>query len=35
VTGDKRLLSLKRHKSTPIITSASMIELLKEAESGE
>jgi predicted nucleic acid-binding protein len=35
VTGDKRLLSLKRHKSTRIITPASMIELLKEAESSE
>ena len=35
VTGDKRLLSLKRHKSTRIITPASMIELLKEAKSSE
>ena len=35
VTGDKRLLSLKRHKSTRMITPASMIELLEEAESGE
>lgn len=34
VTGDKELLSLKRHKSTRIITPAAMIELLKEAESG-
>jgi hypothetical protein len=32
VTGDKDLLSLKRHKSTQIITSAAMLELLKEAE---
>ena len=28
-------ISLKRHKSTRIITPASMIELLKEAESSE
>ena len=35
VTGDKELLSLKRHKSTRIVTPAAMIELLKEAESGE
>jgi len=35
VTGDKELLSLKQHKSTRIITPAAMIELLKEAESGE
>jgi hypothetical protein len=34
VTGDKELLSLKKHKSTRIITPAAMIELLKEAESG-
>jgi putative PIN family toxin of toxin-antitoxin system len=34
VTGDKELLSLKRHKSTRIITPAVMIELLKEAERG-
>jgi predicted nucleic acid-binding protein len=30
VTGDKELLSLKRHKSTRIITPAAMIELLKD-----
>lgn len=35
VTGDTELLSLKHHKSTRIITPAAMIELLKEAESGE
>ncbi len=35
VTGDKQLLSLKRHKSTRIVTPAAMIELLKEAASGE
>jgi len=35
VTGDKELLFLERHKSTRIITPAAMIELLKEAESGE
>src|SRR5260370_27113798 len=35
VTGDKELLSLKHHKSTGIITPAAMIQLLKEAESGE
>lgn len=29
VTGDKRLLSLKRHKSTRIITPAELVELLK------
>ena len=31
VTGDKALLSLKQHKSTRIVTPASMIEILKEA----
>lgn len=35
MTGDKELLSLKHHKSTRIITPAAMIDLLKEAESGE
>ena len=35
VTGDKELLSLKRHQSTRIITPAAMIEFLKEADSGE
>ena len=35
VTGDKELLSLKHHKSTRIVTPAAMIDLLKEAESGE
>jgi putative PIN family toxin of toxin-antitoxin system len=35
VTGDKELLSLKQHQSTRTITPAAMIELLKEAESGE
>jgi putative PIN family toxin of toxin-antitoxin system len=35
VTGDKELLSLKRHKSTRIITPAAMIEILKKADSGE
>jgi hypothetical protein len=34
VTGDKQLLSLKRHKATRIITPAAMIEILKDAESG-
>jgi uncharacterized protein len=34
VTGDKALLSLKRHKSTRIITPAAMIEILKETEGG-
>ncbi len=32
VTGDKDLLSLKRHGSTRIVTPAAMIELLREAE---
>ncbi|MEP6601488.1 MAG: putative toxin-antitoxin system toxin component, PIN family, partial [Nitrospirota bacterium] len=32
VTGDKKLLSLKQHKSTRIITPAAMIELLRDAE---
>jgi hypothetical protein len=35
VTGDKELLSLKQHKSTRIVTSAAMIEILNEAESGK
>ncbi|MCX6634496.1 MAG: hypothetical protein NT090_05330 [Acidobacteria bacterium] len=35
MTGDKELLSLKRHESTRIISPAAMIDLLKEAESGE
>ncbi len=30
VTGDKELLSLKHHKTTRIITSAAMIDILKE-----
>lgn len=30
VTGDKELLSLKRHQSTKIITPAMMVKLLKE-----
>jgi len=34
VTGDKRLLSLKRHKSARIISPATMVGLLKEAEQG-
>ena len=34
VTGDKELLSIKRHKSTRIITSAALIEILK-AQSGK
>lgn len=29
VTGDKRLLSLKRHQSTQIVTPATLVELLK------
>src|SRR5260370_37494348 len=33
VTGDKELLSLKRHKSTRLITPAAMIDLLQDAES--
>jgi hypothetical protein len=32
---DKELLSLKQHKSTRIITPATMVELLAEADSGE
>ena len=32
VTGDKELQSLKHHKSTRIVSPASMIKLLKEAE---
>jgi hypothetical protein len=32
VTGDKELQSLKRHKSTRIISPAAMMNLLKEAE---
>ena len=35
VTGDKELLSLKRHKPARIVTPAAMIEILKAAESGE
>ncbi len=35
VTGDKELLSLKRHKSTRIISPAELIEILKEVESAE
>jgi hypothetical protein len=35
VTGDKELLSLKRHKSTRIVTPAAMIDILKAAGSGE
>lgn len=35
VTGDKELLALKRHKSTRIVSPASMIEILKEAQGGE
>ena len=31
VTGDKELISLKRHKSTRIVTPGAMIEILKEA----
>jgi putative PIN family toxin of toxin-antitoxin system len=31
VTGDKELLSLRRHKSTRIITPAAMIEILRES----
>jgi uncharacterized protein len=34
VTGDKGLLSLKQHKSTRIISPATMISLLKEEEEG-
>jgi len=32
VTGDKELLSLKRHKSTRIFTAVAMVQLLKEGE---
>jgi putative PIN family toxin of toxin-antitoxin system len=32
VTGDKKLQSLKRHKSARIVSPAAMIELLREAE---
>jgi putative PIN family toxin of toxin-antitoxin system len=32
VTGDKALLSVRRHKSTRIVTPGTMIELLKEAD---
>jgi hypothetical protein len=35
VTGDKGLLSLKRHKSTRIVTPSTMIEILREVERGE
>ncbi len=35
VTGDKELLSLKRHKSTKIVTPAAMIAILREADRGE
>jgi hypothetical protein len=35
VTGDKELLPLKQHKSARIVTPAAMIEILKEAVSGE
>ena len=34
VTRDKELLSLKRHKSTRIVTPSAMIEILREAERG-
>jgi putative PIN family toxin of toxin-antitoxin system len=34
VTGDKELQSLKHHKSTRIVSPATMIELLKEAQKG-
>jgi putative PIN family toxin of toxin-antitoxin system len=32
--GDKELLSLKQHKSTRMITPATMIEILEQAENG-
>jgi len=32
VTGDKEPQSLKRHKSTPVVSPSAMINLLKEAE---
>jgi len=35
VTGDKELLSVRRHKDTRIVTPAAMIALLKEVESGD
>jgi putative PIN family toxin of toxin-antitoxin system len=35
VTGDKQLLSLKRHGSTRLITPTAMIGILKEGESDE
>jgi uncharacterized protein len=35
VTGDKELQSLKRHKSTRIISPAAMVGVLKEVENGE
>jgi hypothetical protein len=35
VTGDKKLLSLKQHRSARIVTPAAMIEILLEAERGE
>jgi putative PIN family toxin of toxin-antitoxin system len=35
VTGDKELLAQRRHKSARVVTPAAMIEILKEAESGE
>ena len=35
VTGDKQLLSLKRHKSTRITTPAALLEILKEAARAE
>ena len=34
VTGDKKLQSLKHHKSTRIVSPAAMIELLQEADEG-
>src|SRR5208282_5209780 len=34
VTGDKKPLSLRRHKSTRIVTPAAMIEILKKADPG-
>ena len=35
VTGDKELVSVRRHKDTRILAPAAMIALLKEAESGD
>jgi uncharacterized protein len=35
VTGDKKLASVRRHRSTRIVTPAAMLELLKQVGGGE